>query len=522
MLHLLYLTPSRCEIWRASGRQAPVFLQNFALTVEGLRGMRDWLQQRGTQTCRVLVDLPDEDFQAETIPVLGGWDRRALIARKQLQYHRLTAYRMVISQGRVIQNGRKQEQLLLLALTETNHLDSCLRQLDEAQWLVSGVYSVAQLAPILVEKLMGRASRALLVGVYPDGTMRQTFVTEHGLRLSRQQLSPGEPSGTVLRDDTDRTVQYLQSLRQISATETLPVWVLGDRETLAVIQDRPFGNDRLQFSFVDVENHASPIFTQALSGVGLVGMWLSILAKSPPASQYAPPIKIHRWLARRFARQLLTLGVASLLLCAGVAAYFVFDALSIETTTQTQTRQLHLLETEASALYPGATIYNAAPIAQGVVAVNDLATKRWPSPVARLIGFSQVMNRFPEIALDRVDWQLAPPVAGDQAVITPVKNTEGIQWPAVMQETFTVEGHLVPFNGDYRRALALVQRFVDALHRQTGAEVVLTTAPVDVTISGTFASQPAATQGAGRPVEVASARFVLEVRVKQQIGSTSP
>ena len=98
----------------------------FADSEEGYRQFADYLRQHARERFALLVNIAEEGFHVETIPFLRGADREAVIRRKLGQIFFNAPLTASQSLGHE-KNKRKDERLLLAALTGSEHLAPWLK-----------------------------------------------------------------------------------------------------------------------------------------------------------------------------------------------------------------------------------------------------------------------------------------------------------------------------------------------------------------------------------------------------------
>lgn len=148
---LLYLSAHQATALRW---QAGVLVGEglFEATEAGHQQFAAYLAKHSESLFALLVNVAEEGFQIETIPFLQGADRKAIIDRKfgQLFFNaKLTAS---LSLGRE-KSRRKDERIMLAALTNNDFFAPWLQAINEAGVALSGLYSLSLLGPALFRKL---------------------------------------------------------------------------------------------------------------------------------------------------------------------------------------------------------------------------------------------------------------------------------------------------------------------------------------------------------------------------------
>ncbi len=129
-------------------------------------------------------------------------------------------------------------------------------------------------------------------------------------------------------------------------------------------------------------------------------------------------------------------------------------------------------------------------------AVNavDLLEKYKTSPLESMRLISHALDQFPALQLDKFDWHTgADPdsTVGPGAPAAPAEATPPPVAPGEKSYLFyqiaDIEGHIAPFDGDYRAALALIDGFAEALRKSGRAyKVDVIRRPLNIDSSGSL------------------------------------
>ena len=148
---LLYLSAHQMSAYRwQSGELMSEGL--FAATEPGHQDFAAYLAQNPKSVFSILVNVSEEGFQIETIPFLQGADRKAIIARKLGQLFFNAELTASLSLG-YEKNKRKDERIMLAALTNNEFFAPWLQAIADAGAALSGIFSLPLLAPALLKKL---------------------------------------------------------------------------------------------------------------------------------------------------------------------------------------------------------------------------------------------------------------------------------------------------------------------------------------------------------------------------------
>ena len=413
----------------------------------------------------LLVDLVEEDFRRETVPHLSGSTRRALLQRKFDQCYRGTMFRLATLLQRH-KTGRRDDDMLFSALTNPATIMPWLNIMQEQQTPLAGIYSVAQIsAPLVADH---PSSHLLLITWEKQAGLRQSYFSTHQLQISR--LTPAH-AGLSYQDaaagEVGRTYQYLKSLSLLPAGQTLDVRILCHADDRELLQAALPDHAEMRYDFADIAEVASRLgVSYRFSDSDASQLFLHELAAHPPRTDYASTEHRHyfnlwrlryalNWFSGIILLGSLSWGMANAIHHAGQAA--ASDSVKIQAQ--------HLLD-EAQQItrnFPN-THAPAADMKAGVTIMRKLA-QNTASPQAILYPVSTVLDRFPQIELNSIGWQLDKP---DSAI--------------------AMTGNLQGFDRDYRAALAYLDRFRRELIA-TGYQVTVIARPLDITPDAAITDQ---------------------------------
>ena len=224
----------------------------FDYNEEGQQSFAEYLgEHRGSQFS-LLANVAEEGHALETIPFLQGADRRTLITRKIGQNFLGTPLATSVSLG-YEKNQRKNEKLLLSALTNPAHFEPWLRRLSDAEVPLAGIYTVAQLGGQLLKKLGQENSRCLLLTLQ-DHSIRETYLVDGHAHFSRMApLSDSSIAGiaSAFAAEAGKLHQYQIGQRLIGRDESLPAFIVAHPLTIPAIEKACPAHNQLNFTFID-------------------------------------------------------------------------------------------------------------------------------------------------------------------------------------------------------------------------------------------------------------------------------
>jgi hypothetical protein len=345
------------------------------------------------------------------------------------------------------------------------------------------VYSVPLLAPALAARLGVRGGRAFVVSANSSG-LRQCFVEDGRLRFARLErtvdMSP-ESFAAFVRTETGRLAQYLSTLR-VLPREGPPVQVIvvappGQR---AVFESALVSDTRLSFVTLDLAEATRKAGVKAApAGTGAEQLYLHLAVKRPPREQFARREDRRSYYVWQLQRGLVAAGALGLAACVLYAGATWLDAFGM----RGDTAELRAETLQATQQYQRIT--SAFPVTQTTTdnlraTVNEFRniTQRSAMPREALVYVSRVMDDFPQIELDALQWRLDR-ADGRPAAAAPARGEAA--------ELLELSGRVGAMRrSDYRAITAEVQRFANALRGESTYRVVRTQLPFDVTPEGTL------------------------------------
>ena len=508
--------------------------REFAVSGAGVAEFERYLAGLESMPVHLFTDLAEEDFRLDTIPHVGARDRDAIMGRKVAQMFRSTPFRHAQVQGRET-DGRRDDRVVYTAVTNAEVLRPWVDVLERHEVPLAGIRSTAVFSAVLLEELDLAYAHTLLVTFSPGEAMRQTYFRNREIKFSRLtpvDLEPGQSLGAMIAEETTRTWQYLDSLRNFMPEDRLEVCVLVHPKDRAVVQAELRDFAQIQYHLLDIEIVATKLGLRPPPlGSSAEEVFVHLFLLRPVPNQYATP-EMRRFDSLRRARQALSRGaIAALAVGAGVAAYNVAGvARSNEDDARFQ-QQLSALNTEYD------DIMSAIPATGGVggttmrdaVAFYNGAMKNFPAMPDFLGRISQVLQGRDNMRVVQVAWAASdsdkalptlqghasrtnPPVKampkGPETATPAGSNTEDPNPPFAggRFEVALIEGSVRVAGSNYRAAVADVQRLADDLSQLPGIHADVVESPLDARSSWTLQARMAE-----RDPDSTDARFVVRV-----------
>jgi hypothetical protein len=485
--YLLYFTAEDHYLYASSGARLQLEAK-FSGDDAGVGQFREYLRGRKGALFGVVADLAGEDFQEEQVPFLRGSDREAVVQRRLAQRYRDTRLATALSLGSVAAAQRKNERLLLASFTNTQQFVPWLDALEEAGTRLAGVYSVPLLAPALAAALGARRGRALILSANRAG-LRQSFVEDGRLRFARlERTADLQPHAlaTFVRSETLRLIQYLVTLRALPRDGApLPVMVIAPRGERAIFEQALLPDARVSFRTIDAAQASAAVkLRQAPEGTAAEALYLHLAARKPPKGQFASSGDRRRYFIWQLQRAVMAAGAVGFAACAlfaGVRAYEAVDLRARASEQAHEARNAAERYQRITASFP-VTETTTENLRVAVVEFRRLAEAS-AQPDRAFVHVSRVLERFPQMELDGIQWALGRP--GERREVearTPGTGVAGSDQAVQIELSGRVNATQ---RNDYRGITAQVQTFALAL-ASNGYQLVRTQLPFDVTSEGTL------------------------------------
>jgi hypothetical protein len=492
---VLFLETSQLTAYRIGGGSVQAE-GGFAADTAGLEAFSAYLTQHHRSVFMLLADVAEEGFQLDEVPPSSGKDRQAILKRKLAQYFYGTPLALALSQGR-LKTGRRDERLLLMALTRPQHFEPWLNVLRETRSILAGIYSLPQTMQNL---LPAEVPPQLLLITQTHGGLRQTYFADRQLRFSRlTTLATGsaEESAIATALEASKMHQYLASQRLIERGKPLATRVLAHPAQVSAIRERCRDTAELRFEFADLLQEAKRVgLNSALADSHAEMLFCHLLEKKPPAEQFAPPAErqFHRLWQTRFALK----GAAAVILVAGLlfTAKQGLEMLHTQDAIAQIQQQTRLDQQRYDATMQALPkIPLSIDNLRTLVNRGDQVLKRAQGPGPLLIQLSRSLDAFPGISIERLEWKITEQIepvptaaaAGAASTMAPPPIPANMAGGPYAQVTVAAQLPL-SMEGNQRGQLALVADFAKHLGTAPNTLVTILQQPVDTQSSKTLKS----------------------------------
>ncbi len=495
MKRLFYFTGYRLTVLHWKGREL-VGSSSFEPTESGLDNFRNYLRQTENIPGKFLVDVIEEDFRNEKIPHVGSKDRNSVINRLIDRYYRSSqeyCYSEVI--GRV-KDGRKDDIVLISAITNPQLIQPWLSVLDECEVPLSGIWTLPLISKKLLKTIKMTKGVVLLISQQVNSNVRQTLFRDSKLISSRQSIINQDMSdisgiGQLAAPEVNRTMEFLRAQKLVGNDEKINLHILGSNQQLQSLQ-QSFKSDELKtvviHSIADIQNKLG------LKGIGEkfsdnIFAWLCV-SQNLSVAHYGERQSFNRYFNRLAATALY---VASLLVViAGVliTESNISDALEYEKSIVLLAKE----EKNYKDLYAKKfkdfeeVFKNAGVMNSAVELAEQIKINSSTSPLDFLISLSNIISQqeVGTVHIDKIEWQASSVNEKNNNKAGKANFTAKLP----VKHSAIVTGRIAQSEHDYRESIEQIQAIIHSLKsnpRIEAAEVIKM--PVDLRSESKFSTE---------------------------------
>jgi len=493
MKRLFYFTGYRLSVLHWKGREL-IGSSSFEPTDEGLGNFRSYLQQTEKMPGKFLVDVIEEDFRNETIPHVGARDRKAVVNRLLDRYYRSSqeySYSEVIGQTK---KGRKEDIVLLGAMTNPQLIRPWLTIIEECEVPVSGIWTLPIVSKNLLKTIKASSDVVLLVSQQVNSNVRQTLFRDGKLISSRQSIINQDIKdisgiGELAAPEVNRTIDFLRAQNLVGVNETINLHIIGSDEQLVSLE-KHFKADENQT--VKIHRIADLHKKLGIAGVGEkfsdgIFAWLS-LRQGVLRSHYGPEKAFHRYHNKLAATALYAFSLLVIIFGILMAQANISDALEYE-------RSISLLKQEENnykeiyskkfkdfeGVFQNAGVMNSAVDLSERIKLNSNT-----SPLDFLISLGQILEgENGDLHIDKIEWEAININEKNNKVVA--ANFTGKQ---PVNHYAIVTGRIDVPENHYRESVNRVQAIIGRIKESSRVkEVEVLSMPVDLRSESRFSTE---------------------------------
>ena len=453
----------------------------FAADDAGRQQFADYLRRGARGVYTLLANVSEEGFHVETLPFLRGADRQAVIERKLGQLYFNAALTTSLSLG-YEKSRRKDERILLTALTNKDLFSPWLEAIAKQHIRLSGIYSLPLLAPALLRRLGIEGEPCLLLSVQ-DQSVRQSYFEKGELHFSRlTPLHNSSISGIAqsFSAEAQKLQQYLASQRMIGRQQSITAYLLAHANARKAIEQCCSDTTTIRYAVLDIDDCASRTgLKNAPPDSHCEPLFLNLLAVAPPRTQFADDSTRHDHHLGQIRSALHALGAAALLGCLLFSGKLLFEAYTVGAQTQVlkdeaagdRQRYQEIVKTFPKIPTDTETLRH---VIDRYVALEQRST----SPEGLYREISQTLQSAPAAEIESIDWQLGgadPGVTSDAGPAVAAGKIAGDSETAIMRGVLKLGA-----KASARQVLAAFNDLLDALNAKPGLQVGVLQRPFDI------------------------------------------
>lgn len=517
---LLFLSAQKASVYHwQNGELGSSYL--FDVNDEGRANFTRYLRETPNISMYIMVDLFEEEYRRDTIPHVYGPDRAAILERKTARLFRDTSYQFTRVQGRE-ESGRRDDRIFLSAITNPGLVDPWVALLDNHKVPLVGIHSLPLFTESLITDIPHPSNYMLLVSLQSISGLRQTFFHNREFRISRLIQMPRYgtlPYAPHIREEVEKIHRYLTSLRLTSMDDPLDIYFLLTGSLLDELKDQYEDTSSLKYHFLDINEMAAKSGLKLNFNTPFSDQYFAhqFLKKRPPNFYATDTNRRYSSLNRM---RMFMLAASALLLVSGVvwSGINFMGGLTLKQSSVSADNKAKFYQARydiARGRLPKTPVEPAD--LQVAVEIVETLKKYESSPVNMVKVISRGLNRFPGVMLDHLDWKTSMDpnlviggnqgAAPNQAVVgfSNVSTTDtGYRYYQIAM----VDGHLSPFDGNFRNAIETIQEFAEYLREGDSVyDVSVVSLPLDISSSASLQGNTQAVQSEAK----FSVRIVLGV-----------
>lgn len=455
---------------------------------QGLARFGGMLQAARSAETYLVVDTVEEDYRFETLPHATGADRRSMLDRKVRQFYRSTRFVSTLLRERV-GDKRRDDRYLFAALTNPALVEPWLATIAEYGSPVAGVF----LAPVVTAGLLpklGISDRRLLIAAPHRSGLRLTFFKDGEFcssRLTRIVPRDLDDAAQMLVTELSNTRLYLSTLHLDSIDEPLKVIFLDREDQVAEVVSRISADGHgLECSCISRSTLMRQLkITPQHLDLALETIYPGLVTERPLAANLAPaPVTAGYYLQQR-KRTLYEVSAIMGMVGLMWTSYNLWHAADMaDQATDAARRTAGALEQykEITRTFPAAPTTSENLIKAVNTYQQIIKTVRSPRPFLNII--SRAIEPSPEIFLQEITWNYGneQPDFENTSASTPAGAPQITATHAEgRRQSGILAGEIRPFQGDYRAAIASINRVAERLARDPAvADVRVVKLPLNV------------------------------------------
>lgn len=458
----------------------------------------DYIAKHGVKPVTIVLDILEEGYALESIPHLNGRDRDALLQRKKNQLFPRTRFNYSAVRGRSA-SGRRDDLVFFSAIADDQVIQPWLTLLFNLQIPIVAIQSLPILSEKLAKDLPG-GEHKFLINITEDHlgvSLRQSYFKDNVLALSRfRQLKTSDlpDLAATVKEEIDRSRRFVSRQFNLAPDARIAAHFFYSSPAMHVFFNA------VDFSAINLDAQSYLIRDYARSkGLTLpdnsgISQLLAVQPSGISQTWHYRDQQSHFYYRHHQLKNALNLASALLLL-----GSLIHTGLGLMENARLNeaSRQLHneqhviserMIHTAEAPLTNGFSPFEMRVQLQ----VHQQLQQQIITPEAILAPISQVLQHHPDITLGAVAWGSKNDDSQQPAIENPdPSQTTGNEKRLV---PLRLSASITPFDGNYRKALALIERVAKQLSRTAQIKNVKTVKwPIEINanneLSGTISQR---------------------------------
>jgi hypothetical protein len=494
MKRLFYFTGYRLSVLHWKGKQL-LGTSSFEPTETGLEKFRAYLSNTEKISSKFLVDVIEEDFRSEKIPHVGARDRRAVISRLLDRFYRSSkqyCYSTVIGREK---SGRKDDIVLLGAMTNPHLIEPWLGIIDECEVPLSGIWTLPLISKKLLKTVKASSGVVLLISQQVNSNVRQTLFRDGKLISSRQSIINQDNNdisgiGELAAPEVQRTIEFLRAQGLVGIDELINLHILGSDEQLISLQQFFKANEQQSVTIHPIAELHKKL---GLKDVGEkfsdgIFAWYCV-SQDITSSHYGETREFSRYLNKLAASALYVASLVVLITAILFTQANVSDAMEYEKSISLLKREENTYKDLYSRKFEEfeEVFQNAGLMNSAVELAAQIKRNSATSPLDFLITLSEIISNSvsTNIYIDKIEWS-AINIDERDGVVSKA-NFTGKQ---PVKHGAVVTGRIDIPENNYRDSVDQIQRIIDLLNASARVEKVeALKMPVDLRSESKFSTE---------------------------------
>ena len=454
----------------------------------------------------MLLDVIEEDFRKDVIPHVYGKDRRAVISRLMDRHYRSSRYYTYSEiQGRQ-KTGRKDDEILLAAITNPELVRAWIRIIEECDVPLSSVLTLPLISKCLLPTIGAKKGYVLLVSQQVNSNLRQTLFKDGKMISSRQSVINQDAAniahiGDHARPEIDRTLVFIRTQFQLAETDEVNVHILGSNTQIDSLEKAFSSGAANKFHIHRLSDLCSKLGIKGLQDKFADGLfsWIA-LNKVSMKSHYGSKSEFVRFYYSMASKALYAASVLVIIVSMLIIESNITDGVSFKESSvllKDRTTEFKRVYNDKYQTYEE-LFSNAKLMDTAVGMVDQIETNSKVTPLDFMLTLSDIISQ-PQIGriyIDKIEWstrQKAEPKTNksrrqkadaDEFVTTNVTSSSEVQHVAV------VTGRIPVSQNDYRESVNRINNILAMLKNDERVESVSAISlPVEIRPEKKFASE---------------------------------